>query len=113
MSDAPKALIANLTEPAQWLRIQEKCRQFDTEEDSSDEYVYDVREDFIYYWGRDGWNGGFWHAKFYPVQEDGYQRLMAEQNEDSRAASVLNIVKLIKPFIADCLTAREVPNIED
>lgn len=113
MSDAPSALIARLTDNAQWLRILEKCRQYDVEEDSGDEYVYDVRDDYILYWGRDGWEAGIWHAKMYLVEEPGHWLLMAEQNTAPSAAPILGVAKRIRAFLEECLGAREVPTLTE
>lgn len=108
MTESPTSLVCHLTRKAQWTRILEKCREYDVEAITAPEYVYDVRDDYVLYWGRDGWDAGFWHAKFWLVEDDGVMSIVAEQGHDDRAASVLKTAERIRDFIQDCMQATEV-----
>jgi len=115
MSRTEKILISELPSDAVWLRLRDKFKEFDVEAASEDENVYDLRDhedimdDEVFYWGRDGWSSGFWHARLYLERQPATKALLvyAERGENDDCMTLLTLRKLLLTFMHDCMDARE------
>lgn len=107
MPGTPKALICVLEEEEKWNHLLQFFREHDVSEGDDPHHAYDARDNVVYYWGRDGWRKGYWHAKIYRVKADIGWNLIAEQNEDDRAADVLRIAKIISGHIHNVLEKKD------
>jgi len=87
-------------------------RDHDVEEGSDPINAYDAREDFVYYWGRDGWRKGYWHARIYREEAGGRWNMLAQQNPDDRAADVLQISRAVAGHIQDIIQPKD-ENVDD
>ena len=119
MPNTEKILISELVSDAIWQRLILKFAEYDVEAESEDEYVYDLRqgatfmEDEGFFWGRDGWSEGFWHARFFLERgAKGTLVLYAERGDDPRCMSMLALQKATRVFMHSCMSAREMVETE-
>jgi hypothetical protein len=113
MSDPEKILITELPTDAIWRRLRDKFRAYDVEADSEEENVYDLREadileeDIVYFWGRDGWSDGFWHARIYLERSPATKNLVvyAERGAIGDCLPLLPLRRRLMLFMEDCMTA--------
>lgn len=103
MPDTPKALICVLETDEQWARLCAFFRESDVEAGGDPVNAYDLRDDRIFYWGRDGWRKGFYHAVLYRVESADGWNFLAEANDDKRAADVLRIARTVASHIQPIL----------
>ena len=108
-----KLLITMLPSDAVWLRLREKFKTYDIEEDSTDEHVYDLRsyedspitDDYVLFWGRDGWENGTWHAKLTLERKDGGLLFFAERGSDAECMPLMAVRRRLLSFMSDCMHA--------
>lgn len=96
----------------QWRAILQKAEKYDVSEGTSHKFAFGARrpekkpakDHYIIYWGRNGWNNGFYHAKLEvdKVGSNAHQ-LYATRSDDDRAKSLTKINNHLLPFIESAL----------
>jgi hypothetical protein len=115
MSDIERILISELPSDAVWLRLRDKFKLYDVEEDSEDDNVYDLRahddfmEDEVLFWGRDGWPEGFWHARLTLERHPTRDTLLvyAERGDHPEAIQLTHSRRRILEFMSEHMDAHE------
>jgi hypothetical protein len=115
MPDSERILISELPSDAIWRKLRLKFREHDVEQDSEDDNVYDLREhdnmleDEVFFWGRDGWAGNFWHARIYLERHktQGTLLVYAERGDNKDCMQLLPFRRMLLSFMSDCMSARE------
>lgn len=87
--------------PQSWESIKRHARKYDVEEGSGPDFIFDVREsededDYILFWGRDGWRMGYHHASIWFEEHNNNKlRVYISRNSVDGAMPLVAARKLI------------------
>ena len=110
-----RILISELPSDAVWRQLRLKFVEFDVEEESEDDNVYDLRQDddmlkdVVLFWGRDGWSNGYWQARITLTRCPERKTLLvyATRGDHPDCMPLMAIRKMLLLFMSSCMSARE------